>query len=95
MKNESATAKTLSVPAWIHYFQIEGLDLTPYGRSVLDPSRTAKKADVTLAPSGVVEAELPIGRIYMMRAPGDYSIQVSCRLPDGNILRSNRIEIRA
>lgn len=95
MKNDRAVARTLHVPAWIHYFNIEGLELTPYGRSVLDPARTAKIADVTLAAGGAVEAELPIGRIYSMRAPGVYSVQVSCCLDDGSVLRSNRIEIRA
>ena len=95
MKNETAAARTLSVPAWIYYFEIEGLELTPYGRSVLDPARNAKKADVTIAPGGAVEAELPIGRIYDLRAPGVYSIQASCRLDDGTVLRSNRIEIQA
>lgn len=94
MKNDRAVAKTLNVPAWIHYFKIEGLELTPYGRSVLDPARTAKKADVTLTAGGAVEAELPIGRIYSMRAPGVYSVQVSCRLDDGGVLRSNNIDIR-
>jgi hypothetical protein len=95
MKNSSAVARTLHVPAWINYFKIEGVELTPYGRSVLDPARSAKKADVTVAAGGAVEAELPIGRIYSMQAPGVYSVQVSCRLDDGSVLCSNRIEIRA
>ncbi len=94
MKNEGAKAKTLSVPSWIHYFHIEGLEPTPYGRKVLDSGRTAKEAEDTIAPGAAIEAELPIGRIYEMRAPGVYPVAVWCRLPDRSLLRSNNIEIR-
>lgn len=94
MKNNADDAKTLNVPAWIHYFRIEGLEPTPYGRSVLDPARTAKKAAVTIAAHRALEAELPIGGMYETRAPGDYSVQVSCGLDNGNVLRSNPIQIR-
>jgi hypothetical protein len=95
MKNESATPRKLRVPAWIHYFQIDGLEPTPYGRSVLDSARTAKQTEVMIAAGAAVEAELPISRIYEIRAPGIYPLSVSCRLPDQRVLRSNTIEIRA
>lgn len=94
MKNENAAEKTLTVPDWIHFFEIAGLDLSPYGKKVRESARTPGKTNVTLAPGGAIETDLPIGRIYDMRTPGDYSIQLSCRLPDGNPLRSNAIAIR-
>ena len=94
LKNGGASPKTLRVPDWIHYFQIEGLQPSPYGKSLLDSARTAKKADVTLVAGGAIEAELPIGRIYEMRPSGVYSVAVSCLLPDQSVLRSNTIEIR-
>jgi hypothetical protein len=94
MKNAGASPRTLSVPAWIHYFEIEGVEPTPYGRSLLVSARTAKKADLTIAAGGAIEAELPIGRIYNISAAGVYPVRVSCRLPDQSVLRSNRIEIR-
>jgi len=93
LKNAGANAKALHVPAWILYFHIEGLEPTPYGRSVLDPARTAKKADVTIPAGGAVEAELPIARLYEVSAAGVYSVQVSCRLDDSHVLRSNAVKI--
>jgi len=94
MKNGGPGPQTLNVPAWIHYFAIEGLEPTPYGRSLLDSARTTVKADVTLVAGGAIEAELPLGRICNISAPGVYPMRVSCLLPDQSVLRSNRLEIR-
>jgi hypothetical protein len=93
MKNGGAEAKTLSVEDWTHYFEVENLELTPYGRMLF--GEAGKQSNLTLDPGGAVEAELPIGRIYNVRSPGVYAIQVRCELPgEGRELRSNRIEIR-
>lgn len=94
MRNTSAVAKQLSVQDWTRYFEIEKLELTPYGRKLFGDA--ARLKTLTLDSAGAIEAELPIGRIYSMPSPGIYVIQVHCALaPDGRQLRSNTITIRA
>jgi len=94
MRNGGTDPKTLDVPPWIFYYEIEGLELTPYGRQSMNQDRTAKNIEVTLPPGDAVETDLPIATIYKIRAAGDYKIRVSCRLPDGLTLRSNEIIVR-
>jgi hypothetical protein len=94
MKNGGTLPKTLDVPPWIFYYEIEGLELTPYGKQSMNPERKAKNIEVTLPPGDAIETELPIATIYKMRAAGDYKVQVSCRLPDGHVLRSNEMIVR-
>jgi len=94
LKNSGTDAKTLTIPDWVHYFEIAGLELTPYGRLLLDPARAKKKSEITIGPGGANETELPIARVYDLRGGRDYDIQVSCLLPGGNRLRSNSITIR-
>lgn len=99
MKNEGTDSRTFTVPPWVFFYEIEGLDLTPYGRQLMSPDRKGpdnkgKNTEVTLGPGGAVETDLPIATIYNVRAPGNYKIQVSCRLPDQTSLRSNEILIR-
>ena len=94
LKNAGTHPKVLTVPPWIFFYEIEGLDLTPYGRQLLKPDPNAKTIEVTLGPGDAIETDLPVATLYNMRAPGEYKIRVSCRLPDGAILRANEITIR-
>ena len=94
MKNGGTHPKTLDVPPWIFYYEIEGLELTPYGRQSMNQDRKAKNIEVTLRPGDAIETDLPIATIYKIRAVGVYKVEVSCRLPDGSVLRSNEIVIR-
>jgi hypothetical protein len=94
MKNGGAKLRTLTVPPWIFFYEIEGLELTPYGRQLMSPDRKSNNVDVTLRPGDAIETDLPIATVYTMRATGDYKVQVSCKLPDGKILRSNELTIR-
>jgi hypothetical protein len=94
MKNAGTHPKTLEVPPWIFYYEIEGLELTPYGRQSMNQDQKAKNIEVTLRPGDAIETDLPIATIYKIRAAGEYKIQVSCRLPDGSVLRSNEIIVR-
>jgi hypothetical protein len=94
IKNGGTHPKILDVPPWIFYYEIEGLELSPYGRQSMNPDRKAKNIEVTLRPGDAIETELPIATIYQMRAAGDYKVQVSCRLPDEGVLRSNEIVVR-
>lgn len=94
MKNGGIDSKTLTVPPWTFYYQIAGLALTPYGGQLISPERKAKDVEVVLGPGDAIETDIPIATIYEMRAAGNYPVQVSCRLADGSVLRSNTIEIR-
>jgi hypothetical protein len=94
MKNEAAHPQTLNVPPWIFFYQIEGLELTPYGRQLMSPGRQGKNIEVRLDTGDAIETDLPAATFYNLRTPGDYKVQVSCRLPDQTELRSNEITIR-
>ncbi len=94
MKNGGTHPKALDVPPWIFYYEIEGLELTPYGQRSMNTDRKGKNVEVTLPPGGAIETELPIATIYRMQAAGNYKVRVSCLLPDGSRLRSNEIVVR-
>ena len=94
MKNGGTHLQKLDVPPWIFYYEIEGLELTPYGRQSMNTERKAKNVEVTLNPGDAIETDLPIATIYKIRAAGDYKVRVSCRLPDQRVLRSNQIIVR-
>ena len=91
IKNGGVAPKTLTIPPWLFFYQVEGLELAPYGREVMSPGRKGKDTEVTLGPGDAIETELPIARIYNMRTERAYRIRISCRLPDEKLLRSNEI----
>jgi hypothetical protein len=91
MKNGGAYARTLTVPPWIFFYEVEGLELTPYGQQLMRPDRKGKNIEVTLRPGDAIETDLPIATFYNLAAGGHYKVQVSCRLPDETPLRSNAI----
>jgi hypothetical protein len=94
MKNEGTQPRTFNVAPWIFFYQIEGLELTPYGRELMSPGRQGKNIEVRLGAGDAIETDLPAATFYNLRTPGDYRVQVSCRLPDQTVLRSNEITIR-
>jgi len=94
MKNDGTQPRTFNVPPLIFFYAIEGLELTPYGRRLMNPDRKEKNIEMTLGPGDAIETDLPLATIYNLRAAGDYTVQVSCRLPDQTELRSNEITIR-
>lgn len=94
LRNTGGAPKTLSVPSWVRYYEIAGLELSPYGRQLMTGDASARAGEVNLSPGEAVETELPIAKIYDLRKSGTYSIQVSSKLPDGAVLKSNAIEIR-
>ena len=89
MKNQGTAPITLNVPPWIFFYKIEGLELTPYGRQLMNPDQKRQLTEVTLGPGDAIETDLPIAKIYNLQE----KISVSCQLPDGTILRSNEITI--
>jgi hypothetical protein len=94
MKNGGSVPIVLTVPPWIFFYEIAGLELSPYGRQFLVSDQQEKRAEVTLGPGDAIETDIPLATLYNMRAQGDYTVHVSCRLPDGAVLRSNEITIR-
>jgi len=97
IRNEGTSPRTLTVPPWIFFYEIEGLELTPYGQQLMRPDRKGKNIEVTLSAGDAIETDLPIATFYNMRAGGNYKVRVSCRLPDqtgGKTLRSNEIVVR-
>jgi hypothetical protein len=93
MKNEGTYKRSLTVPPWIFFYRIEGLELTPYGRKLMTSDRTEKDVEVALEPGGAVETDLPLATLYNVRA-GNFRLSVSCQLADQTILRSNELMIR-
>ena len=67
---------------------------TLFGRELLKPERQTMRVTSTLAPGEFFETQLPVGSLFDLRARGDYPAQVSCTLPDGATLLSNKIAIR-
>ncbi len=45
MKNFGAETKTLSVPQWLFFYKIEGLELSPYGRAVYECGAEGEVSD--------------------------------------------------
>jgi hypothetical protein len=91
MKNLGTDPRTLTVPPWIFFYKIEGQELTPYGRQLMNPDHKRQLVEVKLSPGEAIETDLPITKIYNLRD----KLRVSCRLEDGTLLRSNEITIQA
>ena len=94
MKNSGAQAKTMSAPPWVFFYNVEGLELSPYGRQFMSAGPKVKNVEVTLGTGDAIETDLPVGTIYNMRAAGSYRVRVSCEVPAGSVLRSNEIVVR-
>jgi hypothetical protein len=100
IKNRSTETRTLSVPGWLFFYEVEAMrsdgaivPLGAYGRELLKPERKTERIAITLGPGDAKETDLPLGALYDLRARGDYRVQVSCELGDGAVLFSNRILI--
>jgi len=94
LRNTGNAPKTLSIPSWVRYYEIAGLELSPYGRQLMTSGEKARAGEITLPPGEAVDTDLPIAKIYDLRKPDAYRIRVSCTLPDSAVLKSNAIEIR-
>jgi hypothetical protein len=93
IRNGGTQKKTLRVPPWIFFYEIQGLELSRYGQQLMNSDRKAMDIEITLGPGDAIETDLPIGTLYDIGAAGDHEVRVSCRLPDGTVLRSNEIVI--
>ncbi len=100
LRNVSDATKSLVVPGWLFFFQVEmtgpdgtPVQVSPFGGELLKPSRRTDRIEMTLAPGGLTETQIPVGSVFEMRAKGEYRIAVWCELPGGAKLHSNRIAI--
>jgi hypothetical protein len=100
LRNVSDATKSLVVPGWLFFFHVEmtGPDgsrvpVSSFGGELLKLSRRTERIDVTLAPGGLTETQIPVGSIFEMGAKGEYRIETWCELPDGVRLYSNRITV--
>jgi hypothetical protein len=89
MKNLGTDPRTLTVPPWIFFYKLEGLDLTPYGRQLMNPDHKRQLVEVKLGRGEAIETDLPIAKIYTLRD----KLRVTCQLPEGTVVRSNEITI--
>ncbi|MDE3196601.1 MAG: hypothetical protein KGN84_09675, partial [Acidobacteriota bacterium] len=96
IRNVSGEAKSLKIPGWLHFYNIElNASMSAFGRELMKPDRRGAITEATLAPGALSETQIPVGSIFMMRRGDRYTAQVSCTLPDGATLRSNTIEFTA
>jgi hypothetical protein len=100
LRNEMEVARTLSLPGWLFLYRVEltGPDgnpasLSAFGREMLSPERATERFERTFPPEGVMEAQIPLGSLFDLRAAGDYGAAVSCQVPDIGELRSNPVTI--
>ena len=89
MKNLGTDSRTLRVPSWIFFYKLEGQELTPYGRQLMNPDHKRQLVEVKLGPGEAIETDLPIAKIYNLRE----KFRITCQLPEGTILHSNEITI--
>lgn len=100
LRNAGDEPKSLVVPGWLFFFHVEltgpegqPAPMSPFGKELLKPSRRTERIEVTLAPGGITETQIPIGSIFDMRAQGEYRVAAWCELPGGAKLNSNTIVI--
>jgi len=100
LRNEAQVARTLSLTDWLFLYRVEltGPDGNPvsqsaFGREMLNPERGKERFERTFPPEGVMEAQIPLGSLFDLRARGEYRAVVSCELPGIGELRSNPVTI--
>lgn len=98
IRNLSAAARELQVPGWLHYYEFDvrladgtPLPMSPFGRELM--KRQADQQDVTLAPGGVNETQVPVGSIFGLRTGQSYRVKARCRPQPGFTVESNEIRI--
>lgn len=96
IRNEGPDRKTLVVPGWLFFYQIEiEAPLTSYGSRLLQGERRDERVEVSLGPGDAKETDLPLGTLYQMRSGASYRVSVKCRLEDRRMLTSNEIQVQS
>jgi len=88
IKNTSAEEKKVTIPAWLHYLQINlttpdgaQVPLKAYGKQFLESAQTQKPLDREFPPGKYMAIEIPIGALYDLKRPGTYRLALSCPVP--------------
>ncbi len=90
LRNVGSSARTLNIPTWLSFFKIEiEAALTPFGREL--SKREPQFINPTIGPGELVETQIPLGSLFLLKPNERYRIQVSCTLPGGQTLHSNTI----
>ena len=97
--NRSTEVRLLKTRGWLYFFQVSvvnadgaGVAMTPYGHELFKRERMPPLSDIALDPAEAIEADIPIGAVYVM-PNGRYRVQASCELPEDTRIVSNEIEI--
>jgi hypothetical protein len=94
LRNVGAAPRTLTIPGWLSFFKIDiDAPLTPFGRELLKPERQKEAINPTIKPGEVAETQIPIGSLFDLKQSAVYRTQVSCTLPESQMLLSNTISI--
>lgn len=93
MKNDGAKSWNLTIPGWMFFYQVEtDAPLSAFGRQLLRPENQKETMNIVVGPGDATQTDVPVGSMYEIRR-GDHPVEVTCALPDGTVLRSNRIVI--
>jgi hypothetical protein len=90
LRNVGPSPRTLDIPTWLSFFKIEiEAPLTPFAREL--SKRQSQFINPTISPGELVETQIPLGSLFLLKPNERYRIQVSCILPEGQALHSNAI----
>jgi hypothetical protein len=102
MRNNGPQPRKFTMPGWLFFYEMEvvaadgsRVGLTPYGSRLMKQERAAENIQFALGPGEATETDLPLATLYDLRARGSYRVRVSCRAPEGGLLASNEIVVRA
>ncbi len=92
LRNVGSISQTLSAPSWLLFFDVDiPAEPSLFGQELLKPERQTMRVTSTLGPGELFETQIPVGSLFDLRAKGEYPARVSCTLPDGAKLISNRV----
>ena len=96
MKNNGNENIPFTIPGWMFFYSVKvAAPLSAYGTNLLKPERSNERLQISLGPGDATETDVPVGTLYALRKQTDYTVSVSCTLPNGSELRSNQIRLRA
>ena len=83
LRNVGNAPVSLDIPEWLFFYRLdmEGADLTPYGRALLSGHGNNQRQMVKLGPGGFVETQVPLGAIYSFRTGVPHRVTVTCDPP--------------
>ena len=96
IRNVSEVKQTLTVPGWLHFYQLEMRDakgseipMAPFGKTALNPARRTEKIEAELPPGGWTETLIPLGSFFNLRGQSGLSVTATAPVAGGVNLVSN------